>query len=103
MLQATLLCLANCLSTCDPPYTEELAVQDASLQKVTSLLKEAWPGANVELFGSVANGLSVRGTNDLDICMQLPESSDTKVRLRARMGRKLASMKPKLSGCLSCP
>lgn len=70
---------------------------------MTSLLKEAWPGANVELFGSVANGLSVRGTNDLDICMQLPESSDAKVRLRAGLGRKLASMKPKLSGCLSCP
>ncbi|KAL6780665.1 PAP5 [Auxenochlorella protothecoides x Auxenochlorella symbiontica] len=73
-LNAGLMTLLQSLT----PTTEELAVQDASLQKVTLLLKEAWPGANVELFGSVANGLSVRGTNDLDICMQLPESSDTK-------------------------
>ncbi|KFM23622.1 Poly(A) RNA polymerase protein cid1 [Auxenochlorella protothecoides] len=73
-LNAGLMTLLQSLT----PTTEELAVQDASLQKVTSLLKEAWPGANVELFGSVANGLSVRGTNDLDICMQLPESSDAK-------------------------
>ena len=47
------------------------------MEQVEGLLKAAWPQAEVILFGSAANGLAVRGTNDLDICLQLPPSFDS--------------------------
>lgn len=56
---------------------EEEHRQAKALEQVESLLKAAWPQAEVILFGSAANGLAVRGTNDLDICLQLPPSFDS--------------------------
>ena len=44
-----------------------------AFESVRSLLQARWPGARVHLFGSVANGLSVRHNNDLDVCLELEE------------------------------
>ena len=43
---------------------------------VKSLLQARYPGAGVHLFGSVANGLSVRHNNDIDVCLELEGVDD---------------------------
>jgi predicted nucleotidyltransferase len=43
---------------------------------VKSLLQARYPGAGVHLFGSVANGLSVRNNNDIDVCLELQGVED---------------------------
>lgn len=53
------------------PSAEERATQQAAFDAVSSLLQARWPGARVHLFGSVANGLSVRHNNDIDVCLEL--------------------------------
>lgn len=53
------------------PSAEERATQQAAFGAVSSLLQARWPGARVHLFGSVANGLSVRHNNDIDVCLEL--------------------------------
>jgi DNA polymerase sigma len=35
--------------------------------------------AQVTLFGSVANGLVVTSSNDIDVCLELPEVNDVQV------------------------
>ena len=52
---------------------EERATMMGAFESVRALLLARWPGARVHLFGSVANGLSVRHNNDLDVCLELAE------------------------------
>ena len=52
---------------------EEQATMMGAFESVRALLLARWPGARVHLFGSVANGLSVRHNNDLDVCLELAE------------------------------
>lgn len=66
-LNAALAQLADSLM----PTPEERATQQAAFDAVSSLLQARWPGARVHLFGSVANGLSVRHNNDIDVCLEL--------------------------------
>jgi len=51
---------------------EEKAWHQKTFKQVEQLLLEAFPTSKVHLFGSAANGLSVRHSNDLDICLELP-------------------------------
>lgn len=44
-----------------------------AFEAVRSLLQARYPGARVHLFGSVANGLSVRHNNDIDVCLELED------------------------------
>ena len=44
-----------------------------ALPWIRSLLQARYPGSRVHLFGSVANGLSVRHNNDIDVCLELEE------------------------------
>ena len=55
---------------------------------MSSLLQARWPGARVHLFGSVANGLSVRHNNDIDVCLELEgiELDDTVRALQGSWG-----------------
>lgn len=66
-LDAALTQLADSLM----PTTEERAQQVQAFEGVRSLLRARYPGARVHLFGSVANGLSVRHNNDIDVCLEL--------------------------------
>lgn len=64
-----------------PPPAEERATQLQAFDAVRSLLQARFPGARVHLFGSVANGLSVRHNNDIDVCLELEEvAGDDQVR-----------------------
>lgn len=58
------------------PTEEERQKQSRVFDLIHSLLTSAYPNCRVHLFGSAANGLSVRSSNDLDICMELPGCSD---------------------------
>lgn len=58
---------------CLPCPAEERTAQQGAFDTVRSLLQARWPGARVHLFGSVANGLSVRHNNDIDVCLELED------------------------------
>lgn len=68
-LDAALRQLADSLM----PTPEERATQVQAFEAVRSLLQARFPGARVHLFGSVANGLSVRHNNDIDVCLELED------------------------------
>lgn len=53
------------------PTDEERAAWQGAFQQVHDVLKRRWPECRVVLFGSAANGLSVRSSNDIDVCIQL--------------------------------
>ena len=69
-------CQTRCLTLAGTPpalapRAEERAAQQRAFDAVRTLLQARWPGARVHLFGSVANGLSVRHNNDIDVCLEL--------------------------------
>ena len=43
---------------------------------VKALLVARWPHGKVHLFGSTANNLSICNTNDIDVCLELPDLRD---------------------------
>jgi DNA polymerase sigma len=53
-----------------PTEQERLSWQRA-FQMTRAALLSRWPGGRVVLFGSAANGLSVRSSNDIDVCLEL--------------------------------
>lgn len=76
-----------CAAAPHPP-AEENAAQQRAFDAVRTLLQARWPGARVHLFGSVANGLSVRHNNDIDVCLELENIAlDDQVGGRERAGR----------------
>ena len=44
------------------------------------MLLERWPSAEVHLFGSTANCLSICNNNDIDVCLELSEAVQGQVR-----------------------
>ncbi|KDD72610.1 hypothetical protein H632_c3128p0, partial [Helicosporidium sp. ATCC 50920] len=52
------------------PLPSETRRQMRAFEAVRGLLLGRFPRRPVRLFGSVANGLSVRGNNDLDVCLE---------------------------------
>ena len=62
------------------PREEEIKRHAKAFAMVKELLLERWPDAEVHLFGSTANGLSITGNNDLDICLEIPNLIDEQVR-----------------------
>lgn len=71
-LDAALTQLADSLM---PTAAEHQAQLDV-FEGVKALLQARYPGARVHLFGSVANGLSVRHNNDIDVCLELEGVDD---------------------------
>ncbi|KAK9806970.1 hypothetical protein WJX72_009015 [[Myrmecia] bisecta] len=59
------------------PGAEEVARQQVAFEAVRRVLSQGWPQAQVHLFGSTANGLSICNNNDIDICLELPDGSDS--------------------------
>jgi hypothetical protein len=55
---------------------EERASQMRAFGLIRNALLARWPEGKVHLFGSVANGLSVRSSNDIDVCLELPTLGD---------------------------
>lgn len=55
------------------PSQEEQERQKEAFQQVRSTLLREWPEAQVHLFGSTANCLSICNNNDIDVCLELPE------------------------------
>lgn len=87
-LDARLQDLASSLA----PTPEEQQRQQAAFDRVRAVLLRRWPHARVHLFGSVANGLSVRSSNDLDVCLELPDVGDdqaAKGELATELGEEL--------------
>lgn len=66
-LDTSLRALADSLM----PTEAERQQQMAAFGAVKATLLQRWPGARVHLFGSVANGLSVRHNNDIDVCLEI--------------------------------
>lgn len=62
-----------------PRLAEEQQRQRKAFERVQEVLTARWPHARVHLFGSVANGLSVRSNNDLDVCLEMAEVGDDQV------------------------
>lgn len=55
------------------PTEEEHAAWIAAFNAVKHFLGNEWPNSEVVLFGSAANGLSVRQNNDIDVCIQIDD------------------------------
>jgi DNA polymerase sigma len=58
------------------PSREERAAWASAFEAVRRVLQARWPEARVVLFGSAANGLAVRGGNDIDVCLQLDSAGE---------------------------
>ncbi|GLC48346.1 hypothetical protein PLESTB_000086200 [Pleodorina starrii] len=54
------------------PGQDELAAHQAALTAVSKLVGSRWPAVKVHLFGSAANGLSIAGSNEIDITLEVP-------------------------------
>lgn len=54
------------------PTQDDLDNCKQAFEVTREALLKRWPEANVILFGSFANGLSVRSSNDIDVCLHLP-------------------------------
>lgn len=70
--------LVNIAGSLRAPASESRAQQEA-FQGVTRIVKEKWPHARLELFGSAANGLSIGQNNDIDVCLVLDERDASQV------------------------
>ena len=55
------------------PSPKEQQRQKQAFQQVQAVLLQHWPAAQVHLFGSTANCLSICNNNDIDVCLELPE------------------------------
>lgn len=58
------------------PTEEEKAAQRRALEAVRAVLLGRWPGARLSVFGSVASGMQVTKSNDLDLTLELDEVAD---------------------------
>jgi predicted nucleotidyltransferase len=58
------------------PSDQERAAWATAFAAVREVLQARWPDARVVLFGSAANGLAVRGGNDIDVCLELDAAGD---------------------------
>ena len=68
------------------PSREEQERQKQAFQQVQSTLQQEWPDAQVHLFGSTANCLSICNNNDIDVCLELPDSTKDQVGVVAWVG-----------------
>ena len=55
------------------PSPEEQQRQKEAFKRVRSVLLQQWSEAQVHLFGSTANCLSICNNNDIDVCLELPQ------------------------------
>ena len=53
------------------PSAEEQHCQREAFQQVQAVMLKRWPDAQVHLFGSTANCLSICNNNDIDVCLEL--------------------------------
>ena len=53
------------------PDEEDKGAWQRAFKQVKDVLQARWPEGRVVLFGSAANGLSVRSSNDIDVCLEL--------------------------------
>lgn len=58
------------------PTEEEKAQQRRALEAVRAILLKRWPGARLSVFGSVASGMQVTRSNDLDLTLELDDVAD---------------------------
>lgn len=75
-----LLAPAHAFLPSSAPLAEEKQRQREAFARVREVLQARWPASRVHLFGSVANGLSVRSNNDLDVCLEMRDVGDDQVR-----------------------
>lgn len=61
------------------PSPEEQQRQKEAFQQVRSVLLQQWSDAQVHLFGSTANCLSICNNNDIDVCLELPQDVQDQV------------------------
>ena len=61
------------------PSSEEQQRQKEAFQQVRSVLLQQWSDAQVHLFGSTANCLSICNNNDIDVCLELPQDVQDQV------------------------
>ena len=61
------------------PSQDEQERQKVAFEQVRSTLLSQWPAAQVHLFGSTANCLSICNNNDIDVCLELPEGIEDQV------------------------
>ena len=66
------------------PSPEEQQRQKEAFQQVQGVLQQRWPQAQVHLFGSTANCLSICNNNDIDVCLELPEELQHQVRASSK-------------------
>jgi DNA polymerase sigma len=71
-LNTSLVSLAESLM----PTADERKTWQTSFEAVQKVLLAKWPEGRVMLFGSAANGLSVRSSNDIDVSFQLDAVGD---------------------------
>lgn len=60
------------------PEAESRGQQEA-FQGVKRIVQQKWPHAQLELFGSAANGLSIGQNNDIDVCLVLDAQDSSQV------------------------
>ena len=58
------------------PTEEEKQSQRRALEAVRAVLLKRWPGARLSVFGSVASGMQVTRSNDLDLTLELDDVAD---------------------------
>jgi hypothetical protein len=58
------------------PTSEEKGKWQGAFEAVQKVILARWPAGRVVLFGSAANGLSVRSSNDIDVSVQLDDVGD---------------------------
>ncbi|GAX84867.1 hypothetical protein CEUSTIGMA_g12288.t1 [Chlamydomonas eustigma] len=68
------------------PSNEERRRHQATLEVVRALLIKEWPHAKVHLFGSAANGLSVRNSTDIDVCLEILDVEENQGKFVERLG-----------------
>ena len=71
-LNTSLVALAESLM----PTAEERGTWQFAFEVVQKVLLAKWPEGRVVLFGSAANGLSVRSSNDIDVSLQIDAIGD---------------------------
>ena len=61
------------------PSLEEQQCRKEAFQQVRSVLLQRWSDAQVHLFGSTANCLSICNNNDIDVCLEHPQDIQDQV------------------------
>lgn len=81
-------CLTLYRSLC--PSADESAAAHAAFERVKAVLLDQFPDGSVHLFGSLANGLCITQSNDIDVTLHLDDFHDMERSVKAELVEALA-------------